>query len=596
MVITRRTPGRGRPGTSRLDRARSAFAALAGASSLALWGCADDGGGEAMSTSGEATDGPDDGDDDGGTAETSAGPGDETGTTGDDGGPPIDIDAPPGGLRRLLSHQYVSSVELLLGPSAAAAVVPPDDPEVGTFDAFASIDSVPSVPDIENYEVAAAAAADAAIADTSVLAQHAPCVSGAAPDASCYVQVAEQLGRLAWRRPLDADQVDRLVAVAEDAQAWGEGDFATGLRYELMAILQSPRFLYLVEVGVPGEDGEPRELDGYEIASRVSFFLLGRTPDGPTLDLAESGELDTDEGVRELAESMVSSPAARPTVARFFGEYLRIRELPTKGKSAELFPLFSEELALSMIDETNLLVADIVFQKDASMLDLFDADYTFVDANLAELYGVTAPEGGVWAKVTLPEAQQRAGILTHAGWLAMQSHTNVNSPTRRGLFVAESLYCTDIPNPPADVDAQPLQPEPGQTLREALEVHMTNDGCATCHVQTDPIGFAFEHYDPIGQFRQVEAGKAIDASGEIEGIGSFEGAAELMALVKDDPRVPGCLVRNVYMQGIGFVPGIEVAPALDAVQESFAEADYRMKQMLVELAASPLFRQVGEPK
>jgi hypothetical protein len=230
------------------------------------------------------------------------------------------------------------------------------------------------------------------------------------------------------------------------------------------------------------------------------------------------------------------------------------------------------------------------------MLGLFDADYTFVDAELAALYGVTAPPEGVWAKVTLPAAQQRAGILTHAGWLAMQSHTDVNSPTRRGLFIVEGLFCTDIPNPPPEVDAQPLQPEPGQTLREALEVHMTNEGCATCHVMTDPLGFAFESYDPIGQFREVEAGKPIDASGEVDGVGAFDGAAELMALVRDDPRLPGCLVRNVYMQGIGFVPGPEVAPALDQVELGFAEADHRMKRMLVELAASPLFRQVGEPK
>ena len=593
MVMSRRTPGRGRPKGCVLALAGSLPAVLA---SVMMAGCADDGGGEAMS----ATDGDTDPSaDDAGTAasaDTGVSPGDETGTAGDDGPAPIDIDAPPGGLRRLLGHQYVASVELLLGPAAAQAVVPPDDPEVGTFDAFATIDSVPSVPDIEDYEASAALAADAAIAEPSVLAQHAPCVSGAAPDASCYAQVAEELGRLAWRRPLEAAQIDRLVAVAEGAQTWGEGDFDAGLRYLIMAILQSPRFLYLVEVGVPGEGEEPRELDGFEIASRVSFFLLGRTPDGPTLDLAESGELDSDEGVRTLAESMVSSPAARPTVARFFGEYLRIRELPQKGKSEELFPLFSPELAQSMLDETNLLVSDIVFQKDESMLGLLDAGYTFVDANLAALYGVDAPPGGVFAKVTLPAGQKRAGILTHAGWLAMQSHTDVNSPTRRGLFIVEGLLCTDIPNPPADVDAQPLQPEPGQTLREALEVHMTNEGCATCHVQTDPLGFAFENYDPIGQFRQVEAGKAIDATGEIEGVGAFDGAAQLMAIVKDDPRLPGCLVRNVYMQGIGFVPGPEVAPALDAVEVGFAEADHRMKRMLVELAASPLFRQVGEPK
>src|SRR5690606_8936794 len=161
-------------------------------------------------------------------------------------------------------------------------------------------------PDLEDYEQAAAAAADAAIADKSVLAQHVPCVGAAAPDASCYDDVAEQLGRLAWRRPLTPAQHDRLVAIAIEGQAFGDGSFDTGLRYQLMALLQSPRFLYLVEAGIPGVEGEPRELDGYEIAARVSFFLLGRTPDAYTLDLAEAGELDTDEGLRVLAEQMVA--------------------------------------------------------------------------------------------------------------------------------------------------------------------------------------------------------------------------------------------------------------------------------------------------
>lgn len=584
MVLFRRA--------TRLGRVRGLALAVGGA----LAGCGGDGGGEAPSTTAEDTDpsgadDPDTGDETGmdGTA-------DETGDSGDDGPSPADIEPPPGGLRRLLGHQYRASVELLLGSAAAAAVDPPDDPEVGLFDAMATLESVPSSPDLEDYEQAAAAAADAAIADRAVLAQHVPCVAAASPDAGCYDDVAETLGRLAWRRPLTAVQHARLVSIATEGQAFGEGDFDTGLRYLLMAILQSPRFLYLVEVGLPGAEGEPRELDGYEIAARVSFFLIGRTPDAATLELAEAGELDTDEGVRALAEQMVASAAARDTVNRFFGEYLRLRELPSKGKSAELFPLFSEDLAQSMMDETNLLVQDIVFQKDESMLGLFDADYTFVDAGLAELYGVPAPEGGAYAKVTLPAVQERAGILTHASWLAMQSHTDVNSPTRRGLFVMEGLLCVDIPNPPADVDAQPLQPLPGQTLRESLQEHMTNDGCNGCHAMTDPIGFAFEHYDAIGQFRQVEAGKAIDATGDVDGIGTFDGAAELGALLRDDARVPRCLIENVYTQGMGYVPGAEVEPALDEVEAGFAAADHRMKQMLVELSASPLFRLVGEPQ
>jgi hypothetical protein len=523
-------------------------------------------------------------------------PDDTGGPTGDETGeppvPPEEAVPPPGGLRRLLAPQYLASVEYLLGPQVVAAALAPKDPTLGTFDALATLSSVPSVSDIETYEGSAAAIARATMLHPERLEQLVTCVGIGPFDDGCYEDLATELGRLAWRRPLTPAQVERLVAVATAAREWDEGDFSTGVEYMLTAILQSPYFLYLVEIGEPG--AEHRELTAYELATRMSFFLVGRTPSRSVLDRAEDGELDSDEGLRALAWELVEEPAARATVGRFFGELLTVRNLPSKGKDAGLFPMFSPALAGSMLAETERLVDDVVFEADGSVLRLFDARHTFIDGRLAELYGYGPVAPGQWQQVELPP--ERAGVLSLSGWLTMSSHNTVNSPTRRGLFVMEQLLCTDVPLPPPRVNPEPIVPEEGQTLRESLQQHMEDPACAGCHALTDPVGFGFEHLDPVGAFQATDNGKPVDATGILPGSGSFDGAAELADLLVDDPRLGRCLVDKTYAGNLGFVPEAPMAPALDVVGETFAAGDHNMKLLLVELTGSPMFRLVDEPK
>jgi hypothetical protein len=515
-------------------------------------------------------------------------------TTGETDGDPADVIPPPGGVRRLLAHQYVASIGYLLGPEAAAAAVPPLDPQVGTFDAMATLTSVPSAPDIELYEDSSAAIASAVVATPGWLAQTAPCINAGPFNATCYENVARDFGLLAWRRPLTDAEVNRLVAVAQQGREFDEGEFMTGVQYMLTAILQSPYFLYIVEVGAPGADGEPRELDGYELATRLSFFILGRTPDALTLTNAGNGYLDDDEGVRAVAGAMVENPEAHAGVARFFGEFLTVRDLPTKGKDTEVFPEWGESLQAAMVEETMRLVDNVVWEEDASIVDLFTANYTYVNDELADLYGINQPGG--WSRVELPPAQERAGLLTHASWLAMLSHTNVNSPTRRGVFVMEQLLCQDIPIPPPRVNPEPVVPDPGQTLRESLMSHLTDPGCAACHNLTDPIGFAFEHYNAVGRFRNQDNGQPVDATGNVAGIGEWDGAADLAALVAADPRLPRCFVDKVFTQGLGHVPQEDAEPGFDAIDEAWGGEARTVKRLLVELVSSPVFRTVDEPK
>src|SRR5690606_28574839 len=195
-----------------------------------------------------------------------------------------------------------------------------------------------------------------------------------------------------------------------------------------------------------------RVLSPLELATRMSFFLLGRTPDAALLAQAEAGELRTDAQVRAAARAMLRRAEARVSLATFYSELLRLRDLPGLSKNAALFPQFTPSLAESMAQETLRLVEEIVWEQDGDILGLLDAEYTHVDAELAALYGVPAPEDPGLSAVRLPDAQGRAGILGHASFLARFAHPAITSPTRRGLFIRTRLLCEVLAPPPPGID------------------------------------------------------------------------------------------------------------------------------------------------
>jgi hypothetical protein len=564
---------------------------------LAIAGCGDDAGGGDDDDDGSS--GPSDTglvDDTAGDDDVDPTEADSSGSTTD--GPGTDVIPPPGGLRRVLSHQYVSTVEMLLGPEAAAAALPPLDPSLGGFDSIAAIESSLSPPDVAQYEESAKAIAEAAIAHPTSLAFTVPCITADPAPADCYTTLARDFGRLAWRRTLTDEEIAPLVAIANEARTWDDGRFMTGVEYMLVALLQSPRFLYIVEVGTPSEDGGPRLLTDAELATRMAFFLIGRGPDVTLLDRAENGMLTTPEQIRTTAGQLLDMTHARPTLSRFYGEYLTIRDLPHKGKDPELFPGFDVDLANAMIEETHRLVEEIVFEQDANVLDLYDSPTTFVNDRLAALYGINPPAPGEWIETPLPSSQHRAGVFTHASWLAMMSHGELNSPTRRGLFLQEQVLCNEIPPVPPDVNPMLSPPPEGMSLREWLEqIHQENgDSCGGCHAQFDPMGFAFENFDPIGAYRTMDNGVPVDASGNVGGIGEWSNPEELIGFIRADVRTSGCLVKQVWVNALGFSDVEDQYPALMELDASFAESDFRMRALLAELTASDVFRHVGEPK
>lgn len=521
------------------------------------------------------------------------------GTDGGDGdGEGDNFTPPPAGMRRLLDYQYVSTIEYMFGPQAAAVAAPPIDQALHGYTSIGSSQLSPGLDVVELYEGSALAIADAAIANIGTLANIVSCVEDA-PDEACYTEVAETLGHLAWRRPLTADEISAIVDTALEAQIWGEGDFNAGLKYEIVRILLSPNFIYVVETGVQ-DPNEPEEfwLTGPELVTRLSLLLIGRTPSLTLLNSAEEGNYDSVEAIETLARAMLADAHAPEAVSEFFGEYLSLSEISAKNTTS--FPLYSDALVDSMIEETELLLRDVIWTQDTDFRDFIEADYTFVDAQLAELYGI-APPANDWDLVMLPAEQARAGFISHASVLARNSHNGGNSITRRGQYIQQRLLCFTIPPPPPEVNPNLPEIPEGQemTLRELIEtIHLSVDSCAECHEHMDKLGFTLENYDALGAWRTHEPnGLPINAVSEYADWGVMNNAADLAANVAMSPRLGQCVVNNIIRFSRGSLenPETEVDELVD-LYDAFESSNYRVKELLVALVTSELFRQVGEPK
>lgn len=504
-----------------------------------------------------------------------------------------------GGIRRLLAKQYVNSVRAVFGDVAALEAKPPEDTALHGFQAIGAAELALPEAAIEAYEQSARDIATAVVEDQATMMELLPCVPTGPTDEACQRAFITDVGKVAWRRPLETSEIDLLANIAKAASA--EYDtFEAGIAYAISGLLQSPYFLYMVEVGTPSPtDTDPtrRALTNYELASRMSFFLLDTTPDLPLIESAETGALDTDEGIRAAAQKMVADPAARSALAAFYTELFMLSDIGTISKDASVFPQFNAALADAMGRETLELINEIVWNKNGDAREMFTADYAFVNAALAPLYGVAAPPTG-FQKVTLPAAHKRSGFLGSAGFLARFAHPAVTSPTRRGHFIKEILLCEIVPPPPPGVVAQfpPDDPAQPKTAKMKLENHMKDPNCATCHKQMDPIGYALENYDALGIYRTTDQGLPIDPSGTVDGIGTFSSAKEIGAILHDDPRGASCIIRNIFRNSMGHLETKGELPAIAKLEKSFGASGYRIQDLLVELVANPAFQLVGEPK
>jgi hypothetical protein len=487
-------------------------------------------------------------------------------------------------IRRLTQAQYRAAIADLLGDDVApTGELEPDSILNGLVALGASRVTI-SPTGAELYEAAALEVAQQAIADPAHRAELVTC----SPSASCARAFVADFGRLAWRRSLDPVEIETYTAIATRG-AEVLGDFHQGIELAIAGLLQSPNFLFRVELGESDADGR-RRYTSVEMASRLAFALWETTPDDLLLEAGERGDLATADGVRREAERLLASPRARAAVRGFFGDLLRLEKLDPLIHDPAIFPQATATLGASMREGTLLTVERHLLDDELSYRSLFDTRTTFVDAQLAALYEVPAPSGGGFAEIDLPVDGPRAGLLGQASLLALMSHSHASSPTRRGKFVREALLCGTIPPPPDDVGELP-EPSPDlPTMRERLAEHRTNPACATCHAVTDPIGLGLENFDGIGAFRELENDATIDPSGELDGV-PFADARELGAALRDHPDLVSCLTRSLFRFAAGHVETDAEEAMLEALATAFD--DGTLRQLLIEIVASDGFRLTG---
>ncbi len=356
-----------------------------------------------------------------------------------------------------------------------------------------------------------------------------------------------------------------------------------------MATLLSPRFLARFEV--PPEPGEVRWLDDYELASRLSYFVWSSMPDAALLADAQAGRLVDPEVLGAHALRMLDDSRSHGFVKGFAAQWLNMREIANADPDYERFPEFDEELRLAMRGEMELVFEELLVG-ERSMMDLVEADFTWLDDRLARHYGLSESGEPGFRRIDLPPGGQRFGLLTMAGWLMSNSHRLRTSPVRRGKWVLSSLLCVVTPEPP------PIEPplpdeDPGEvtgTMRERFEAHRRRPECATCHKLIDPIGFALENYDAVGAWREADEGGVIDSTGTMPDGQAFSGPQELAAILKTDPAAPRCMVRKLFTYALGRGPEPTDQCTLDRLTERFVRSGHVFKDLMVGIVTSEAFR------
>lgn len=491
--------------------------------------------------------------------------------------------------RRMTRFEYNNTVRDLLGDTTAPADAFPADEVSGIFNNQASTLVVTELL-AEGYMEAAESLAKKATLDVGALTG---CDAAATGEDACGAQFIDSFGKRAFRRPLDSEGRALLKGVFDAAKA--QWDYPTAVRLVIEAALQSPRFLYRIEFGMPDPGAEGAvKLDDYEVASRLSYLLWGSMPDDALLDAAGKGELRTKDQIAAQARRLLGDPKARDVIENFHEQWLGLGKLDTVDKDTTTFPSYTPALKTAWRAETMAFVSDVILDGDGSVETLLTAPYTMMNADVAAYYGVSSgPTGSAFERVDL-DPDQRAGLLTQPSILAVNAHADQTSPVHRGKFVRERLLCEPISPPPPNVKAVPPPVDPDATTRERFAQHSTDPACSGCHHLMDPIGFGFEHYDGIGKWRDQDQGLPVDAGGEVIGSqdvnGTFDGAVELAKRLGQSEEVRSCVVKQWFRYGQGRPVTAEDACTMAALQTTFAAANYDIRELLVALTQTDAFR------
>ena len=498
-----------------------------------------------------------------------------------------------GMLRRLTRSQFRNAVRDIFGTEVDITKL---DSDIGQFAAIGAAAVETSPRGVEQYQTAIEEAVNAVWADATKRSQFIGCTPGnAAPDA-CTRTFIETMGQRAWRRPLEAAEVDQLASVATTATT-ELGSGVEGVRWATVAMFISPSFLYRPELGAADAAGKLR-FTGHETAERLAFLVWNSLPDKQLLDAAASGALSTADGIRTAVARLLDAPsgAGRESLGEFAQQYMELDRVLSQPKDAGLYADYNAALQQGMVRDMRATWESTAFDDKANALTLFSTPKVTVNSDLAKLYGVDATglTATTFKTVSLPADSPRVGILSKAGFLSQFANQKEGSPTLRGKFIREWMMCMAVPPPLEGValvlpDVDPNNPT---TKRQRLDAHRQSPACAGCHALMDPLGLPLENFDAIGRYRATESGLPIDASGEVNGVpvANARAMGEAMAQTKS---VASCLVRRYHAYAMGHDEREVDGSVVNDLITSFETSGYQLRDLVVATVTHDAFSAVN---
>jgi hypothetical protein len=498
-----------------------------------------------------------------------------------------------GALRRLTRSQFRNAVRDIFGVEVDVTKL---DSDIGQFAAIGAAAVETSPRGVEQYQTAIEEAVNAVWSDEAKRAQFIGCAPGNAAADSCTRTFIETMGRRAWRRPLEVEEIEQLAGVASTATT-ELGSGVEGVRWATVAMFISPSFLYRPELGAADAAGKLR-ITGYEAAGRLAFLVWNSLPDKQLLDDASSGALSTSEGLRAAVNRLLDAPngAGRESIGEFAQQYMELDRVLAQPKDAGLYPDYNAALQAGMVRDMRATWEGLAFEDKANALTLFSTTKATVNAELAQLYGLDATglTSTTFKTVSLPADSPRVGILSKAGFLSQFANQKEGSPTLRGKFIREWLMCKSVPPPPEGValvlpDIDPNNPT---TKRQRLDAHRQAPACAGCHSLMDPMGLPLENFDAIGRYRTTESGLPIDPSGDVAGVpvANARAMGETMAQSKS---MAACMVRRFHAYAMGHDERDVDGTVVNDLISAFEASGYQLRDLVVATVTHDAFSAVA---
>ncbi len=501
------------------------------------------------------------------------------------------IDPGPMFLRRLTHREYEATVRDLLGVDPAAQVATfPADVVTSSFDNNGLNQTISTLLG-ERYLVAARSFAAEVVGDADLRAS----VIGCDPaSAECIDEFAARFAARAFRRPPTEEEVAQLVALAQT-----QSDPLDAASIVIEAVLQSPKFLFRIEVGVEDpEHPDRRKLTGHEVATRLSYFLWGTMPDDGLLAAAAAGELDDADGVATTAAEMIADARARDTMRAFADQWMHLETIDAQTRD-ETFPEFDDALKTAMRAELDRMVEDAMWADGADFMSLYTTRTGHVNDALAAVYGVEPPGSTELQPHDFGDDPMRGGLFTTVGFATASSRASETSPVQRAMFVRKSVLCDPPPPPPPNIPS--VEPDEGESVQDAFERHIDQgESCAACHLLLDPIGFGLERYDSIGRLRtEYASGDPVRTDGTITIDGEaheFTDGVQLGALVAASTQAETCVVTQTWRFALGRDEDVADGCGREQALSTFVDSEHGFAALLVAVVQTDTFRYRRAPE